>query len=89
MDWCATGDIDDLDHEVNRLCRERYPEVTLLQWVGGAGPVTALSFVLTLEDPERFSSSRKVGAYLGLCPRLHSSGDQQPQLRITKCGDGR
>ena len=82
-----TADIDDLDQEVTRLCRERYPEVALLQGVGGVGPITALSFVLTLEDPERFSSSRKVGAYLGLCPRLHSSGDQQPQLRITKCGD--
>lgn len=82
-----TADIEDLDQEVTRLCRERYPEVALLQGVGGVGPITALSFVLTLEDPERFTSSRKVGAYLGLCPRLHSSGNQQPQLRITKCGD--
>jgi transposase len=82
-----TADIDDLDQEVNRLCRERYPEVVLLQGVGGVGPITALSFVLTLEEPRRFATSRKVGAYLGLCPRLHSSGDQQPQLRITKCGD--
>ena len=43
-----TADIDDLDHEVTRLCRERYPEVALLQGVGGVGPITALSFVLTL-----------------------------------------
>ncbi len=51
------------------------------------GPITALSYVLTLEDPARFADSRTVGAYLGLCPGQHSSGDREPQLRITKAGD--
>jgi transposase len=49
--------------------------------------LTALGFVLTLEDPSRFAKSRTVGAYLGLRPRLRQSGEQQPQLRITKAGD--
>ena len=53
----------------------------------GVGALTALGFVLTLEDPSRFAKSRTVGAYLGLRPRLRQSGDQQPQLRITKAGD--
>jgi transposase len=82
-----TADIHDLDEEVEQLSRQRYPEVAGLQQVPGVGPITSLSFVLTVEDPERFATSRTVGAYLGLCPRLHSSGDQQPQLRISKCGD--
>lgn len=82
-----TADIHDLDNEVKRLSQEQYPEVAALQQVPGVGPITALWLVLTLEEPGRFAKSRTVGAYLGLCPRQHSSGDQQPQLGISKCGD--
>lgn len=66
---------------------ERYPVVERLQEVCGVGPITALCFVLTLEDPKRFKSGRSVGAYLGLCPKLDESGEQSRQLRITKQGD--
>ena len=38
-------------------------------------------------DPHRFKKSRAVGAYLGLRPKQRNSGEQQPQLRITKAGD--
>jgi len=51
------------------------------------GPVTALAYVLTLEDPHRFAHSRDVGPCLGLVPRRDQSGDRDPQLRITKTGD--
>ncbi len=51
------------------------------------GPITALCFVLTLEDPTRFADTRSVGAYLGLCPSESQSEDRSPQLRITKAGD--
>ena len=51
------------------------------------GLVAALAFVLTIEDPERFTSSRAVGSYLGLRPRRAQSGDRDPQLGITKAGD--
>src|SRR5207247_6543432 len=53
----------------------------------GVGPITALAYVLTLENPERFAQSRDVGPYLGLVPKQEDSGDSQPQLRITKMGD--
>ncbi len=43
--------------------------------------------VLTLEDPQRFASSREVGPYLGLVPKQEDSGDSQPQLGISKAGD--
>ena len=76
-----------MDREVERLCRERYPETEILRQVKGVGPITALCFVLTLEDPSRFRRSRSVGAYLGLRPRQRDSGDLRPQLRITKAGD--
>lgn len=76
------------DRTLARLAQERYPETARLRQVKGVGPLTALGYVLTLEDPHRFRRSRAVAAYLGLCPRQWESGDRQPQLRITKAGDG-
>jgi transposase len=51
------------------------------------GPITALPYVLTLENPERFAKSRDVGPYLGLVSKQEDSRDSQPQLRMTKMGD--
>ena len=82
-----TTEIRRMDREVERLCQERYPETRGLRQVQGVGPITALAFVLTLEDPNRFARSRSVGSYLGLRPRQRDSGEQRPQLRITKAGD--
>jgi len=70
------------------ISEEHYPETTLLRQVEGIGPLTALTFVLTLEDPYRFEKSRSVGAYLGLVPSLEMrSGERAPQKRISKEGD--
>ena len=41
------------------LCEERYPETLLLRQVEGIGPLTALTFVLTVGDPYRFEASRR------------------------------
>jgi transposase len=49
--------------------------------------LTALVFLLTIEDKNRFAKSRMVGAYLGLRPRKRQSCKDDPQLRITKAGD--
>jgi transposase len=85
------GDITDrireLDKQIKRLILDRYPEAQALQQIQGVGPVTALAYVLTLEDPGRFGKSRMVGAYLGLTPRRDQSGDTDKQLRITKAGN--
>lgn len=83
-----TLEIGQMDKEAERLCKERYPETSALRQVKGVGALTSLGFVLTLEDPSRFAKSRAVGAYLGLRPRSRQSGEHQPQLRITKAGDG-
>ena len=82
-----TEEIAAMDREAERLCRERYPETGVMRQVKGVGALTSLAFVLTVEDPERFAKSRSVGAYVGLRPRTRQSGEQQPQLRITKAGD--
>ena len=72
--------------EVEALC-EAHPETAALRQVTGVGPITALTFVLTIEDPSRFPKNREVGAYLGLVPRQRESGARAPQLRISKSGD--
>ena len=83
----VTEKIRGMDAEVARLCAETYPETARLTQVAGVGPLTALCFVVTLEDPGRFRSSRDVGAYVGLVPRRDQSGGVDKQLRITKTGD--
>jgi transposase len=54
----------------------------------GVGHLTALTFVLTLGNKLRFQRSRDVGCYLGLRPKRSQSGDREPQLGITKAGNG-
>jgi transposase len=82
-----TAEIARADSTIDARIAERYREARGLQQVPGVGPITALAFVLTLEDPSRFRQSRQVGAYLGLTPRQRDSGASSPQLRISKAGD--
>jgi hypothetical protein len=63
------------------------PHTALLRQVKGVGPITALAYVLTLENPQRFVKTRDVGPYLGLVPKQEDSGESQPQLGISKTGD--
>lgn len=79
--------IRDYDRQIEALCRDRYPEALALRRVAGVGPLTALAFILTLEDPGRFRKSREVGPALGLVPKRDQSGDRDPQLRISKTGN--
>jgi len=83
-----TDKIRGYDLMIKDAATKKYPETEQLRQVGGVGPVTALAYVLTLEEPERFAKSRMVGSYLGLVPRLDQSGQIDKQLRITKHGDG-
>lgn len=66
---------------------KRFAVTERLRQIKGVGALTALTFVLTLDDPHRFTRSRSVGAYLGLVPASRSSGNSAPQLPITKHGD--
>ncbi len=76
-----------LDAQLEELACSAYPETELLRQISGVGLITALAFVLTLEDPRRFAHSRAVGAFLGLTVRKRQSGTRDPALRITKAGD--
>jgi transposase len=82
-----TERIREYERQLETISKAHYPETELLRQVEGIGPLTALTFVLTVEDPYRFEKSRSVGAYLGLVPATDQSEDRGPQKRISKEGD--
>jgi hypothetical protein len=55
-----TQRISEYDRKPETIPKERYPETELLGQVEGIGPLTALTFMLTLEDPSHFGKSRAV-----------------------------
>ena len=76
----------DLDRKVLRLARNN-AQVRRFMTAPGIGPVTALCFLATIDDPTRFKRSRSVGAYAGLTTRRYASGEIDWTGRISKCGD--
>lgn len=82
-----TTRIREFDRKIEQLAEDRYPDTGALMQVCGVGSLTALAYILTLEDEQRFRHSRSVGAWLGLVPGQHDSGESQPQWHITKEGD--
>jgi len=82
-----TDRIREFDRRIEELSKKVYRETLCLRQVTGVGSLTALAYVLTLEDPTRFKRSRKVGPFLGLTSRKKESSNQKPQLRISKAGD--
>ena len=78
--------IGKLDAEIRRIVRA---DTTLRRFmtVPGVGPVTALAFLATIDDPSRFRRARDVGPYLGLTPKRYQSAETDRQGRISKCGD--
>ena len=82
-----TRQINDLTRHVVELCRDKYPVTSVLTQVHGVAEITALTFILTVEDPFRFRKSRDVAAYVGLVPGQKQSGASDPARRITKAGD--
>lgn len=79
--------IKEEDERIARLCEEKYPETGRLLQVKGVGPVTSLAYILTLGEVGKRQRSRSVGAYLGMVAKRRQSGDDDPELRITRRGD--
>ena len=85
--------VEVMTREVERLTKHVLDEVRAepicrrLMTVPGVGPLTALAFRATIDQPDRFRKSRDVGAHLGLTPRRHQSGETDMQGRISRCGD--
>jgi len=71
--------VKEYDERMEKIAKEVYPQVCLLQQVKGVGTQIALTYVLTIEDPHRFAKSREVGCFLGLKPGRRNSGESEPQ----------
>jgi transposase len=80
--------IEWLDEQLGELA-VRDERVKRLQTMPQIGPVTAVSFVATLDEVGRFRGAHQVEAYLGLVPREWSSSEVQRRGRITKAGNSR
>lgn len=74
--------IRNYDTQIELLAEKKYPETKLLRQVKGVGPLIALTYVLTVDDPSRFPRSRQLGSFLGLRPEQRESGESAPQLGI-------
>ena len=79
-------EIGEYDQKIEGIAK-RYPEMKVLTQVHGVGTLIALTYILTIEDAQRFEHSRDVGPYLGLTRKQRDSGDSEPELGITKAGD--
>jgi transposase len=60
-----------------------------LMTIPGIGAVVAASFVAAVETPENFTTSRAVGAWIGLTPRRYQSGQVDDDGHISRRGDAR
>ena len=77
-----------IDADIRRMTRAS-AACRRLMTIPGVGQLTALAFVAAIDDPSRIRRSRDVGAYLGLVPRRHQSGEVDYVGGISKCGDRR
>jgi len=71
-----TGRIREYDAAIGKIAHTHYPETELLRQVKGVGPLIALTYILTLDDPQRFARSRDVGAICGLATPAARIGEQ-------------
>ena len=63
--------------------------VNILKSIPGIGNITALSWILELPVMGRFKNNARLASYIGLTSSEHSSGEQQRQGRITRCGNAK
>lgn len=83
-----TAEIRGYDKAIASKAEKQYPETAAILTIPGIGPLTALTFVLLLNnDPRRIPKSRDLGCYFGLQPKQQDSGKHVSQLGITKAGD--
>lgn len=80
-------------HEFNgferrvRSMARSHAQARLLMTTPAVGPIVALSYASAIDDPARFTSSKRTGAHFGLTPRKYQSGETDRNGRISKIGD--
>ena len=59
----------------------------LLMSTPAVGSIVSLTFASAIDDPSRFTSSKKAGPLFGLTPKKYQSGETDYSGRISKTGD--
>ena len=59
----------------------------LLMSTPAVGPIISLTYASAIDDPLRFTSSKRAGPLFGLTPKKHQSGETDYSGRISKNGD--
>jgi transposase len=77
----------DMFEKLVRAMARKDKRARLMMLAPGVGPIVALTYVSAIDDPLRFSSSKRVGPHFGLTPRKYQSGETDVSGRITKVGD--
>jgi transposase len=77
--------IKDVEKVIDDL-RSTDPVLAILESIPGVGRITAMTYKIVIDRPDRFLDPRDIGAYLGLTPKQYSSGESVRQGRISKCG---
>ena len=67
--------------------RQEDPACRRMMSMPGVGAVVALTYRSAVDDPGRFTSSKKVGPWVGLTPSRNQSGERDVSGGITKAGD--
>ncbi len=76
-----------LDGQLLQRAKTDHAARTLMS-IPAVGVIVALAYIAVIDTPQRFRQSSMVGAYLGLTPRRHQSGEIDCSGHISKCGDG-
>lgn len=79
-------ELADLERRVRHLDQED-PACRRMMSMPGVGAVVALTYRSPVDDPGRFTSSKKVGPWVGLTPPRNQSGERDVSGGITKAGD--
>lgn len=78
--------IKQMDRVLRKFALQSQPCRQLMS-IPGVGVQTSAAFAAAVDDVGRFRRSRTAGAYFGLVPRRHQSGEVDWTGRITKQGD--
>ncbi len=79
-------ELNGFEKQVRRLARGD-ARVRLAMTAPGVGAVVGLTYVAAIDDPGRFSSSKRVGAHFSMTPKKYQSGETDVTGRISKIGD--
>ena len=85
--------IETLDLQIAQLntalkdLAQQDPTCRQLMSVPGVGPLTAIRFTASVDQPERFADAHRVQSYFGLTPGEDSSGTRQRRTGISKAGN--